>query len=425
VEKVMKTVSFQTLGCKLNQYDTELLRESFDMSSAYRVVEPGEPADICIVNTCTVTAKTDRQSRNLIRRAARREPKPLIVVTGCFAETSPEEVAALRGVDMVIPNSTKRPDFERIFGITMGNSVRGFSHHTRAFVKIQEGCSNSCSYCIVSAARGAEKTRSSGDVYRETETLVQSGYKEIVLTGTDLGRYTDCAGCGLAALIEMLEGIDDLERIRLSSIHPDRVLKPLLDIYSRGTKLCPHIHLSVQSGDDRILSSMNRSYGREDCIRAVRSLLDVRPDMAIGADLIVGFPGEDDEAFQNSVDFVKESGIAYLHVFPFSVRRGTEAASMKDKVDPWTKKKRAALLREVGRASWLQYRERFLGGELRCLVESRRKDRMLVGLSDNYLHIRFDGNDTLANTMVSLQLTGVDESSNYGRLRGGREEPAE
>jgi threonylcarbamoyladenosine tRNA methylthiotransferase MtaB len=348
---------------------------------------------------------------------ARREPKPLIVVTGCFAEVSPKEVEAVRGVDLVISNRTKHTDFERIFGVRMVSSVSGFSHHTRAFVKIQEGCSNNCSYCIVSAARGEEKARPSEEIVAETKHLVRDGYKEVVLTGTDLGRYRDGEGCDLVRLVETLEPIDGLERIRLSSIHPNRVQQPLLDIFSRATKLCPHVHLSVQSGDDRILASMRRSYRREDCERAVQDLLSVRADMAIGADLIVGFPGEDDEAFENTAGFVERSGLAYLHVFPFSVRKGTEAASMSAQLDPETKKKRAASLRTLGRSRWLVYRRRFLGSRLECLVESQRKDGMMVGLSGNYLHILFSGDDRLANTMVVLEVTGVDESSNHGRMR--------
>ena len=413
----MRRVSFQTLGCKLNQYDTQLLMESFAVSPAYRVVEPNEPADICIVNTCTVTAKTDRQSRNLIMRTARSEPRPFIVVTGCFAEVSPEEAASVQGVDMVIGNRTRRLDFERAFGVSISRSVRSFSNHTRAFVKVQEGCANSCSYCIVSAARGRGRARSSEEIFSETERLARRGFKEVVLTGTDLGRYSDERGNDLAGLIEMLEGIDGLERIRLSSIHPDRIQKPLLDIYSRPTKLCPHMHLSIQSGDDGILHSMSRSYGREDCVRAVESLLGVRPDMAIGADMIVGFPGEDEQGFENTADFVKGSGLGYLHVFPFSARKGTGAALMQGRVDPETKKRRAAILRMLGDSKWAEYRKRFLGVELECLVESRRKDGMLVGLSSNYLHVRFDGDDRLTNTMVSLELTDLDGPLNYGRLR--------
>jgi threonylcarbamoyladenosine tRNA methylthiotransferase MtaB len=420
-ERRVKTVSFQTLGCKLNQYDTQLLMESFTRSPAYRVVGSTEPADICVINTCTVTGKTDRQSRNLIRRAARRSPKPLVVVTGCFAQVNPGKVASVPGVDLVVPNAERRSGFAKAFGIEIGSSVRGFAGHTRAFIKVQEGCSNACSYCVVSAARGEERARLSTDIVDETRALAERGYKEVVLTGTDLGRYVDDTGRDLPALIAMLEGVEGLARIRLSSIHPDRVNEPLLECFRTSVKLCPHVHLSIQSGDDRVLLSMNRSYTREDCVRAVKDLLRVNPDMAIGADMIVGFPGEGEEAYGNSISFVQGLDLAYLHVFPFSPRKGTEAALMKEYVDPDTKKGRAAFLRDVGAEKWLGYRERFLGSELLCLVESRARNGKLIGLSENYIHVEFNGDDELANSIIPLALTRLEGSSSYGSMRQGRE----
>jgi threonylcarbamoyladenosine tRNA methylthiotransferase MtaB len=418
-ERRVRTVSFQTLGCKLNQYDTQLLMESFTRSPDYRVVDSAESADICVINTCTVTGKTDRQSRNLIRRAGRKKPKPLVVVTGCFAQVSPGEVASVPGVDLIVPNAERRSGFAKAFGVEIANSVRGFAGHTRAFIKVQEGCSNACSYCVVSAARGEERARPSTDIVSETRLLAERGYKEVVLTGTDLGRYADDTGRDLPALIEMLEGVDGLARIRLSSIHPDRVSEPLLECFRTSVKLCAHIHLSVQSGDDRVLMSMNRSYTGEDCVRAVKNLLRANPEMAIGADMIVGFPGEDNEAFGNSVSFVQGLDLAYLHVFPFSPRKGTRAALMKGYADPDTKKRRAAFLRNVGAQKWLDYRKKFLDRELLCLVESRTRNGRLTGLSENYIHVEFEGDDGLSNSIVPLVLKRLEGSSSYGGISPG------
>lgn len=412
----MKRVSFQTLGCKLNQYDTQILMESFSRTPGYEVVGPEADAAIRVINTCTVTAKTDRQSRNLIRRAARERPKPVVVVTGCFAEVNPEGINAMAGVDHVVTNSRRQFEFERLFGVTATDSITTFSNHTRAFLKIQEGCSNSCSYCIVTAARGDNRARPASSILREAELLVSSGYKEVVLTGTDLGRYEDGAGRDLVALLRMLEDIGDLRRIRLSSIHPDKVSEPLLEFYATSPKMCPHVHLSIQSGDDSVLRAMKRTYSRRDCETAVGRLVEACPDIAIGADLIVGFPGEGEAAYQNTLNFAQETPLAYLHVFPYSARPGTEAASMDGQVDPQSKKERAAVLRGLGRQKRLSYRRKFLGREFECLVESRKREGRLVGLSGNYIHIEFYGDDRAKNTFVTVKLVKVTESGSLGSL---------
>jgi threonylcarbamoyladenosine tRNA methylthiotransferase MtaB len=415
-----RSISFETLGCKLNQYDTQLLIESFARTPGYRVVEPGGHSDISVINTCTVTSKTDRQSRNLIRRAVRKRPKPVVVVTGCYAEVDPGSILDISGVDHVVPNSTRWQDFERLFGVETAKTIHGFRNHTRAFIKVQEGCSNSCSYCIVTRARGEERARPSRGIAAEVEALVSQGFKEVVLTGTDLGKYVDESGEDLVALLRMLEDIDGLERIRLSSIHPDRVTKPLLDCFSSSSRLCPHLHLSIQSADDSVLNLMNRSYTRSDCERAVQNLICACPHIALGADFIAGFPGEDDPAFERTLDFVKGAGLAYLHVFPFSARSGTKAASMRRQVAPDIKRERAALLRQAGEWKWLAYRNRFLGARLECLVESRRRAGSLVGLSANYIRVEFEGDDCLRNRLVPVRFMSIDRERNYGMAESVR-----
>jgi len=412
----VKRVSFQTLGCKLNQYDTQVLIESFNRSPNYEVVEPGADADIRVINTCTVTSKTDRQSRNLIRRAAKMDPKPMVIVTGCFAQVNPDAIIAISGVDNVVPNSDRWAEFERLFGVETSESIHSFCDHTRAFVKVQEGCDNYCSYCIVSFARGKNKARPAESVVREVEALVGGGYKEVVVTGTDLGRYHDDSGNDLLALLKRLEKIQGLRRIRLSSIHPDEVSERLVEFYAISSKMCPHVHLSVQSADDSILRAMNRAYTRGECETAVKRFVNSCPDIAIGADLIAGFPGEGPQAFANTLNFVRDLPLVYLHVFPFSARSGTEAASMGNQVRPEIRKERAAILRQLGKEKWLGYRRSFLGQRFDCLVESRRKEGRLVGLTGNYIHIQFDGDDELKNTLVQVELRGVNDSHSYGRL---------
>lgn len=412
----VKRVSFQTLGCKLNQYDTQVLIESFSRSPLYEVVEPGADADIRVINTCTVTSKTDRQSRNLIRRAAKMNPKPMVVVTGCFAEVNPDAITAIPGVDNVIRNSQRWDEFERLFGVETSEWIHSFCNHTRAFVKIQEGCDNYCSYCIVSFARGKNRARPAQSIVREVEVLVNGGYKEVVVTGTDLGRYQDDSGVDLLELLKQLEQIQGLRRIRLSSIHPDEVSERLVEFYAISSKMCPHVHLSVQSADDDILRAMNRAYTRKDCEIAIDRLIRTCPGFTVGADLISGFPGEGSEAFANTLSFVRNHPLAYLHVFPFSARSGTKAASMSGQVRPEVRKERAAILRQLSREKWVAHRRSFLGQRFDCLVESRRKEGKLIGLTDNYVHIQFNGGDELKNTLVQVELTGVDDSHSYGRL---------
>ncbi|TET45593.1 tRNA (N(6)-L-threonylcarbamoyladenosine(37)-C(2))-methylthiotransferase MtaB [candidate division TA06 bacterium] len=415
----MKRVSFQTLGCKLNQYDTQVLIEAFSRSPLYEVVEPGADADIRVINTCTVTSKTDRQSRNLIRRAAKMSPKPMVVVTGCFAQVNPDAIMAIPGVDRLVPNSDRSVEFKRLFGVETSECIHSFCNHTRAFVKIQEGCDNYCSYCIVSFARGKSRARPAQSVVREVRVLADGGYKEVVVTGTDVGRYQDDSGNDLLALLKQLQKIESLKRIRLSSIHPDEVSERLVEFYAGSSKMCPHVHLSIQSADDGILRTMNRNYTRRDCEIAVERLVRSCPVVAIGADLIAGFPGESSQAFSNTLGFVRDLPLAYLHVFPFSARSGTEAASMSDQVRPEVRKERAATLRQLGREKWVEYRRGFLGKELDCLVESRRKEGKLIGLSGNYIHIQFYGDDELKNAFVPVELTEVDESCSYGEVCQG------
>jgi len=237
-----------------------------------------------------------------------------------------------------------------------------------------------------------------------------------LLTGTDLARYEDRAGNDLVALLRMLESIGGLRRMRLSSIHPDKVSGALVEFYATSPKMCPHVHLSVQSADDSVLRGMNRTYSRRDCETTVDRLVKACPDIAIGADLIVGFPGEGEVAYQNTLTFAGGAPLAYLHVFPYSVRSGTEAASMSAQVDPQSKKERAAVLRDLGRQKRLSYRRRFLGRKFECLVESRRREGRLVGLTGNYIHMEFEGDDQLKNTFVPVELVRVDDSGSYGRL---------
>jgi len=427
----VRRVAFATLGCKLNQYETELLREAFE-AGAYEAVPFDADADVYVINTCTVTQRADRQSRQLVRRAARRANGSTVVVTGCYAELEPRIISAIPGVSAVVPNSRKlavprliESGFDerqnRLAGGIWPSSRRltRFANHTRAFVKIQEGCDSSCAYCVIPRARGTASSRPSDQIVEEISGLTASGYGEIVLTGISIGRYRAPDGKDLSGLVRTILDRTGLRRIRISSVEPTDVTESLVALIAEEERVCPHLHLPLQSGDDQILCRMKRPYRCELYRQVVARLVARVPDIAIGADVIVGFPGEGESEFSATYAFIDELPLAYLHVFPFSPRPGTPAASLDGQTSPQTRRERADSLRQLGRVKTRQFRERFLGRAFRGLVESRRdrKTNLLIGLSGNYLKIRFDGPDELGGTFQRVRITSLDAD---GRVFGTR-----
>jgi threonylcarbamoyladenosine tRNA methylthiotransferase MtaB len=433
-----KTVSFYTLGCKLNQYETEGMREAF-RKRGVRIVPFGEPSDICVVHTCTVTQRTDSQCRQALRRAARVSKDGLVVATGCYAQTNPEKLAQIEGVGLVVGTAGKAelPDLiERVLDggpkIAIGPrdelrrfaewDVRGLSGHTRALLKIQDGCNQFCSYCIVPFARGPSRSRALENVLREAKQLVEAGYREIVLTGVHIAKYgLDLSpSLNLLDVLERLEGLEGLERFRLSSIACSDFSEHWIDFIARSKKVCRHAHISLQSGDDEILRQMNRSYGA-DARHEVISLLHKRiPGIALGADVIAGFPGESELQFERTRGLIEKLPLSYLHVFPFSKRPGTKAAGMKNQVPERVKKERAALLRGIGEAKRRAFAEQFVGQTLPVLFEGRRdrKTGLLTGLSDNYIRIMAEGEDAWMGRIIDVRLKGVVNGQMRGRIEG-------
>jgi threonylcarbamoyladenosine tRNA methylthiotransferase MtaB len=415
----MKRIAFGILGCRVNRYETEAMRLQFP-SPPYCHVSLDEKADIYIVNTCTVTARADHKSRQLIRALKRRNPEAFIIVTGCYAQRVPNEVLSVEGVSLVLGNKEKErireyieafthPSFmagdilgEREYGSLSLNGGRPFG--TRAFLKIQDGCNRFCSYCIVPYVRGRPRSRSLASILDEVKRLRGMGFMEVVLCGVNLGLY-ERDGVRLPDVIEEIEGI---ERVRLSSLEPDTIDDRLIRLFSIDGKFCPHIHLSLQSGDERLLKKMGRLYTPDYLREVVMKLRRACPDISITADVMVGFPEEDEESLLRTHRLIKELGLNGLHVFRYSPRPGTLAYEFKDSVPSRLKEERAKRLLLLSKRLNLSYRMRFLGRETLVLIESKRENGFVSGLTPNYLRLYLN-EDLPPNTMIRARITDVKE----------------
>jgi threonylcarbamoyladenosine tRNA methylthiotransferase MtaB len=410
-------VSLFTIGCKVNQYETEAIAEKLEVLG-YQRVDFRDKADIYVINTCTVTGESDRSSRQAIYRAKRRAPDAKIIVTGCYAQLDKELLEGLPGVSLVVKQEDKgklaflitemfgqKARIEEADDLFFGFNVKGLAKHTRALVKIQDGCEKKCAYCVVPFARGKERSRDVGQIISEVNDLVENEYKEIVLTGVHVGRYNR-DGFGLAELTKSIMKETKVERIRYSSIESKEFSDELIDLISKSNRICRHLHIPLQSGDDVILSKMKRDYCSEEYRTLVEKISDSIPEALIGADVIVGFPSETEEQFENTCEFIRSSPVNYLHVFSYSDRQGTEASTLPGKIDPHVIHKRSEILHDLGREKWHRYIDRFVGKKQSVLIENRRdgKTDKLTGLSDNYIRVLLDGDDSLKNRIVSLNI---------------------
>ncbi len=410
----MKTVKFYTLGCKVNQYDTQSIREQFERAG-FKELENSHPADVYVINTCTVTQKADAESLGFIRRARRENPKAKIIVTGCLVELDAKKIRQIKGVNRIIKNKNKNKILPKGKGITTY-----FKGHTRAFLKIQDGCDNFCSYCKVPLVRGASKSRPLTEIVDEAKQLVKNGYKEIVLTGICLGSYGRdlVPRIGLIDVIVVLEKIDGLWRIRLSSIEAGDVSDELIKKMSQSKKLCRHLHIPIQSGDDEILKKMNRKYTHKSYLGLINIIKKAVPGVAITTDVLVGFPGEGENNFQNTVRLVKKIMPLRVHIFPFSSREGTAAANLKDEINPQIIKERIARLKDITEGLSLKYRRQFLGKKIDVLVEgcSKIKPDYLEAYTDNYIKVLIKGDSGLKNKLVCVKLRKVTKDYSLADL---------
>ena len=418
-----KTVSLETLGCKLNQADTQVLARQFTQSG-YRVVPQDNPADIYVLNTCTVTHVADRKARQAIRSAKRRNPDSIVVATGCYAERAPGDLSAMPEVDLVVGNSDKETLVTLLDDLVDGPDTACavgddvalrplLKLRSRAMIKIQEGCDQVCAYCIVPKVRGRERSIPLEQIVATANTYGEAGCQEVVLTGTQLGSYGfDLPDVNIASLVRTLLERTDIPRIRISSLQPQDISDELLDLWT-DRRLCPHFHVPLQSGSDIVLERMRRRYTASEFLATVGRIRDAVPDVAVTADVIVGFPGETELDFRDTVEVSVAAELASVHVFPYSIRPGTSAAHFTEQLDSETKTERVAELAAVARDLSLNFRNRFLGQRRSVLWErtvGRDAPETLVwsGLTDNYIRVRTSTEVDLANRIASSRLTSID-----------------
>ncbi|HLS22495.1 MAG TPA: tRNA (N(6)-L-threonylcarbamoyladenosine(37)-C(2))-methylthiotransferase MtaB [Pseudogracilibacillus sp.] len=421
----MRTVAFHTLGCKVNHYETEGIWNMFK-EHGYERVDFDRMADVYVINTCTVTNTGDRKSRQIIRRAVRKNPEAVVCVTGCYAQTSPGEVMEIDGVDVVVGTQNRKrmiPLIEEHLKTRLPiNGVENimktkvfeemdvptFSDRTRASLKIQEGCNNFCTFCIIPWSRGLLRSRDPKNVIEQAQKLVDAGYKEIVLTGIHTAGYgEDMPDYSFANLLQDLEAeVDGLKRIRISSIEASQITDEVIEVLDKSEKIVRHLHIPLQSGSQSVLQRMRRKYSPEFYKERVEQIKKALPGIAITSDIIVGFPGETEEEFQETYDFVKDIGYAELHVFPFSRRTGTPAARMENQVDKDEKNRRVEIMIELSNKLAQAYAERYEGDVLEVIPEEASEDKegYLVGYSDNYLKVQFAGSEDLIGSIVRVKL---------------------
>ncbi len=435
----MKKVFIATLGCKVNQFESAAFSTSF-IDGGYEIVKSDENADVIVINTCAVTSKAGAQSRNLIRKSFRNSPRARIVITGCYAETEADEIAELDELngrefeiignsdkDLVVPKATDAdlniPEFSQgavLAAKTITNlPVKHVKGRTRAHMRIQDGCENFCSYCIVPYTRGPSRSLSYTDVVDQCDIYLQEGFKEIVLTGIHLGHYGKDLheGYDITLVVDKLTSEYPEMRFRISSLEPTEITDALLRLMNERSNLMPHLHIPLQSGNNEILERMNRHYNTDQFREIIERCQSMVPGIAIGIDILAGFPGESDDHFQSAFDFVSSLDFCYLHVFPYSRRKGTPAADFAMQVPKAIKTERVAGLRQLSADKKKSFYKAHIGTSAKVLVEGKRDNNgLLKGFSENYIEIHFEGEDALKNQIVHLQLEKITNDYIYGTL---------
>ncbi|MGG3915559.1 tRNA (N(6)-L-threonylcarbamoyladenosine(37)-C(2))-methylthiotransferase MtaB [Rossellomorea vietnamensis] len=431
----MPSVAFHTLGCKVNHYETEAIWQLFK-EEGYERVEYDSIADVYVINTCTVTNTGDKKSRQVIRRAIRKNPDGVICVTGCYAQTSPAEIMAIPGVDVVVGTQDRRKmltyieeykkERQPINGVTniMKNrvyeelDVPAFTDRTRASLKIQEGCNNFCTFCIIPWARGLMRSRDPEEVIHQAQQLVDAGYKEIVLTGIHTGGYgEDMKDYNLAMLLKDLEQkVKGLKRIRISSIEASQLTDEVIEVIDQSDIVVRHLHIPLQSESNTVLKRMRRKYTMEFFAERLEKLKKALPGLAVTSDVIVGFPGETEEEFMETYQFIKEHKFSELHVFPYSKRTGTPAARMDDQIDEDIKNERVHRLIELSNQLAKEYASEFENEVLEVIPEEIYQDDLYVGYTDNYLKVVFPATEEMVGKLVKVKLTKAGYPLNEGQF---------
>lgn len=429
-------VAISTLGCKLNQYDSEEILAQF-RSAGYEATGDLSQADVCVVNTCAVTATAERKARSLLRSIRRNNPDAELLAVGCMSERTPETLAVMPGVDAVLGNREKLHILDFLSRETNGNTaavfvgetahttdvtgeamVSGLLGRTRSFLKVQDGCSQKCTYCIIPGLRGTGRSLAIQTAVERAEHLVQQGFVEIVLTGVALGTYgfDRDERDGLANLIAALEEVEGLERIRLGSVEPWAISDRMLDIVASSKKICPHLHIPLQSGEDSVLHRMNRRY----TISQIHHIFDYafsrRSDWGFGTDIIVGFPGETDKQFAATQEFLANSPVAYVHIFPYSSRPGTPATKLPGHVSEAVKARRVSALKEINGTLRSRFRKQYVGTVQPVLFEQRRVGNLLAGHAPNYLDVYAPADSDVAGLIKNVSITQLHPEGVVGEV---------
>ncbi|NIP30260.1 MAG: tRNA (N(6)-L-threonylcarbamoyladenosine(37)-C(2))-methylthiotransferase MtaB [Candidatus Dadabacteria bacterium] len=425
----MKKISVVTLGCKVNQYDTAALLNNLPSGEYHKNDNFDDKADVYVIDTCTVTHKADSEARNYIYRAKRSNPEGVVIVTGCYAQVSSDDLKSIEQVDYVVGNSHKSSLLEVIKQGSVQDEpkvfisdifkekkrkfdtpdIRFFPDRTRAFLKVQDGCNYACTFCIIPKARGRSRSLEPIEVIQRLKSLDTNGYKEVVLTGIHLASYGRDIGLTLLDLLKEVEKSKVMKRIRLSSLDPADMNRELIDYASISDVICPSFHIALQSGDKGVLKRMKRRYKPYDFIDCTSYIREKIPDASIGTDIMVGFPGETDEEFINTYELAKESELTYFHVFPYSIRKNTAAAEMSKQVNAEIKKKRSQKMRELGKLKKDNFYKKFIGKTLDAIVENNSKCTTM-----NYISAKLTNDNFQTGNEIKITLTDVKDGLAYG-----------
>lgn len=420
-----RRVSFHTLGCKLNFSESSTLAREFERGGFVRVAPTAE-ADICVINSCSVTEHADKKCRNLIRRLHRRNPQAIIAVTGCYAQLKPQEIAAIEGVDLVLGNNDKGTLYTRVTELAGKGRAQVYScdtdsittffaafssnDRTRAFLKVQDGCDYCCSYCTIHYARGASRNMPIADLVAEARQIAAAGQREIVITGVNTGDFGRTTGERFIDLLRALNDVEGIDRYRISSIEPNLLTDEIIDFCAASPKFQHHFHVPLQSGSDRILGLMRRRYTTARFAERIAAVRRAMPDAFIGIDVIVGFPGETEEDFRNTYAFLEELRPAFLHIFPFSERPGTPAVEFPGKVQPSVATRRVEELEELCRRVHGAFCAAASGTEDRVLFESTMRGGMMFGYTGNYRRVKAPYDRRRINTICRVKLGAMDDA---------------
>lgn len=424
-----KKYKIQALGCRTNQYEAQALRDQLQ-AIGYEAAQDHEQADLCIVNTCTVTEGADSNSRHLVRQLIKHNPDAKVVVTGCLAERNPQSLVQIPGVSKVVSNKDKEHIVQELFPEldVPEFAINYFEAHTRSFVKVQDGCNSFCTYCILPYVRGRSRSRALNDILREVERLIENGYKEVVLTGINIGDFDGGVQEGekpvrLAELVRQVDKIKGLERLRVSSIDPDEVDDDLADAIINGKTTCHSMHIVLQAGSNAVLKRMNRKYTRQVFLETVRRLQAISPDFTYTTDIIVGFPGETESDFQDTLDVMNEVQFAKVHMFQYSERPRTRAALFPNKVPHEIMKERKTTVLQKAEEHAFFLRKKFLGRRMTILTESQTDDGasdMLFGHTENFLGVFIPKDEWLENQLLDVELVENTPKGFIGKVLGAK-----